>query len=251
MCPFMPAVPDGRRPLAALRPHEELLKNLLTKSYRMVTWANGHGYHIFVNERGEGRNAARASRAARRAHTKGHNMSKSRKLKSHTKLRIHYRTYAALLAVRELLKIDAIKHNPTVRFQRGLELGGRTLDVCPLRFNMTMSAKTADCGTVACIGGHMALVLGDADPDVFVTNAQGALRELFYPLVLRRDGAVSAWNEVTPRHAVKAIDNYLTTGRAQWHKIVPKSWLSLFWRGAVQGCTYEIALLQKEGKLDG
>lgn len=161
-------------------------------------------------------------------------MAKKLQIKTHVQLGLRYATYVALLGVRELLKTRIVTHNPNVTGARGSALNHHKQDQnLPLRFNMRHVASRADCGTVGCIGGHIALVLGVSHPSIFVENAPPALYELFYPEIV----SSSDWNNITEKMAVKAINNYLYTGRAQWHKVVPKSMLKSYWRQELANTT--------------
>lgn len=103
---------------------------------------------------------------------------------------------------------------------------------CPIRahvhqFDMATPLDMADCGTVGCIGGHMALIMGkdggdyvnvhnDVVPTEIGYDAVGhshALHDLFFP------PRNLVWSSITPKHAIKAIDNWLRTGRPMWRKI--------------------------------
>jgi hypothetical protein len=137
-------------------------------------------------------------------------------MKTHIQLGLSWRELGAMLATREMLKMKAIKHNPTPTGIHGCPLVAD--NERDLRFNMLYTAKSADCGIVGCIGGHMALILGES-PEVYVARTHGRLRRLFYPFGL----PVGGWEEITAKQAVKAIDNFLTTGKPMWRKAVAKA----------------------------
>lgn len=95
------------------------------------------------------------------------------------------------------------------------------------QFDMATPLDMADCGTVGCIGGHMALIMGTngveyvnfhncmapGEDGYDAIGHSHALHDLFFP---PRD---LVWSSITPKHAIKAIDNWLRTGRPGWRKI--------------------------------
>jgi hypothetical protein len=66
----------------------------------------------------------------------------------------------ALHHVRGELASGAIPHNPTPTYHNVSKSPDRLI------FNMGEFGMKADCGTIACIGGHMALILGEGSPGV-------------------------------------------------------------------------------------
>lgn len=76
-------------------------------------------------------------------------------------------------------------------------------------FNM----KFSHCGTAACIGGWMAVVLGRSHRRIaeFVSNHE-RLHELFYPLDGEDDN--QDWEKITVKQAVTAIKYFRMTGNA-------------------------------------
>lgn len=99
------------------------------------------------------------------------------------------------------------------------------------------------CGTVACIGGWMQVLLGTQNPSELLANhpftdqvayheaalcsvrsgtfyegKPNRLHELFFPLIPRHK-----WRYITPQQAVKAIDNVLETGRPNWEEVVQET----------------------------
>jgi len=86
-----------------------------------------------------------------------------------------------------------------------------------------------ECGAVACIGGHISLVLQGVDVlaggMIHVTRAQadeaitytdtarGDLHDLFFPSGAVADGK---WGDVRASTAAIALRNFLTTGEANW-----------------------------------
>ena len=82
---------------------------------------------------------------------------------------------------------------------------------------MNYTIQHKGCGTVACIGGWTALRAGMSRRagDKFVKLADGGLRELFYPLVPGSNNKVD--QNVTNEQAVRAIDNFVATGKPDWN----------------------------------
>jgi hypothetical protein len=86
-------------------------------------------------------------------------------------------------------------------------------DKAPCAFNMMYS----HCGTVACFGGWMAILLGYSDHDMFrqigcyVTNHR-QLHDLFYPLEGELDSR--DWDMITVGQTLDAVKHYRLTGDA-------------------------------------
>lgn len=148
----------------------------------------------------------------------------------HERRKIAFEEYGALLATRELLK-------------RG-DLGFAPNHTCALPhqhlFNMSIPGEVRGCGTIGCIGGTMAHIMG-VKIHQYVSMSSGfnletdyvfsryneypfcskALGKLFYPSHTGSDAAAMNWKWVTPKIAVKAIDNWLKTGKPNWKSLVP------------------------------
>lgn len=134
----------------------------------------------------------------------------------HERRKITFQELGALMATRAMLaagllekitKLEAIRAPSTRAHQ----------------FNMGISCEVHGCGSVSCIGGTMGLIMGVKSPMSYVgargqsgTGANGyairscSLEKLFYPPNHLN------WDKITPDVAVKAIDNWLKTGRAGW-----------------------------------
>jgi len=90
-------------------------------------------------------------------------------------------------------------------------------------FNMGVTCETSHCGSIACIGGYMAMVLQKPIAWVSPYNAQPhpadperapkSLVPLFFP---HEDD----YDHITNKQAIKAIDNWLETGRPKWRAIL-------------------------------
>lgn len=98
-------------------------------------------------------------------------------------------------------------------------------------FNMATACQTQDCGTVGCIGGTMALIMGTS-PQHYVGRQDGAdnpwrtdgskwrsqtLHDLFYP---PEGDRLTPWDQITVKQAIRAIDNWLDTGKPGWKSIL-------------------------------
>jgi hypothetical protein len=101
------------------------------------------------------------------------------------------------------------------------------------RMNTACEAN-GHCGTVGCIGGNMGLIMGkdiigaqqyvgrcrdasDTSSDMIgIAVKSPALHTLFYP-----PNWVN-YRTITPAQAIKAIDNWLKTGRPNWSKVLTK-----------------------------
>jgi len=141
-----------------------------------------------------------------------------RKKHIHERRKITFQEYAALLATRAMLV------NATLAWTNS----PRPVPGCHL-FNMHTKGGATHCGTVGCIGGTMAMVMGK-DPSDYVFDHVGedlgwrlradtcskSLSNLFYPVG-------DEWDWIKPKVAVKAIDNWLRTGKPGWKKLQLKA----------------------------
>lgn len=125
-----------------------------------------------------------------------------RKILSHETLGLAFKDVIALLGVRDALVTGVIKYS-------------RSKCVKPANhtFNMAVSERHADCGTVGCIGGNMAMVLG-VEADRYVSDAIPIIYSLFYPPIQYE------YTRITAAESVKAIDNFLRTGKPMWVKVL-------------------------------
>lgn len=134
------------------------------------------------------------------------------KIRKHSKLGLSFAEFGALLGTRTMLANNAI-----------VDAKGKTGPVDDKHsFNMEITCKTQGCGSAACIGGTMAQIMGhtaDQTTDyVYDADDQNRpIKALFFPPVNYDYG------KITRAHAVKAIDNFLATGKPLWTKILPNS----------------------------
>ena len=147
---------------------------------------------------------------------------------SHEKLKISFKEWLALIAIRAALESGAIEHNRDAgKWGSG---GTQFLTKNPgvHVFNMANCMSEANCGTVGCIGGYMGTVMFDkveeadsfvraADPSWFRRNAR--FTDLFYP---PRGPSDVAYETITAAQAVRAIDNFLTTGKPKWAEVLAR-----------------------------
>lgn len=133
----------------------------------------------------------------------------------HKKLGISFAELGALLGTRALLAAEALKHTPYRKTKVGAHL-----------FNMAIICDRDDeCGTVSCIGGTMALIMGmdhDQAEDYVAGILEGTptLRPLFYPDHDFTDGRAVEYHPITTKQAIAAIDNFLKGRGPQWKKVL-------------------------------
>lgn len=116
----------------------------------------------------------------------------------------------------------------------GLITGARGRQTHGLNMNLSYMS-IGSCGSVACIGGYMALVLGKK-PERYVAGRYSGLREQGHPDVCSEPlidlffpDAVIGWDRITPTHCVQAIDNWLAHGNPLWRRVtddVPNPYLT-------------------------
>lgn len=93
------------------------------------------------------------------------------------------------------------------------------------RFNMTFSFIAQECGTIGCIAGWVGYDLAGGEryeanrrTDRLLDNSDGGLWSLFYP-----DVEYSRWGSIVPADAVRAIDNFLSTGEPDWAGVLAEA----------------------------
>lgn len=122
---------------------------------------------------------------------------------SHTDLGITEAEHSALVSVLGMLerdeltlarKLDALNYEPTSERS----------------FHMAITTERHDCGTVACIGGWAAALMGLRHATDFVNYSHSPrLTALFFPPSCLMD-------LITPDIAAAGLRAYLTTGKADW-----------------------------------
>lgn len=126
------------------------------------------------------------------------------------KLKISFAEYGALIAVRTMLAQGIIQW---ARYDHG-----RNDHV----FNMAYVCVDNGCGSIGCIGGTMALLMRVNPRDYMIRRHPLGLRVLFYPDT-ESPSVVFDYDLIQPMQAVKAIDNYLLTGKPRWRDVLKGS----------------------------
>lgn len=143
-------------------------------------------------------------------------------MKSHEKLGITFAEFGALLGTKALLEQHALKYQG---YNANARDGLRYVEAVPHThaFNMNIGCTAKECGTVSCIGGTMALIMGHGEVaavnyvDHYHSNS---LSLLFFPNEDVPSNQLVNYNAITPQQAVIAIDNFLKTGKPKWRKIL-------------------------------
>lgn len=135
------------------------------------------------------------------------------KIKNHSKLGLSFAEFGALLGTRTMLANNAVVD------ANGVEQA----DEKTHKLNMGIPCNIRGCGSVACIGGTMGQIMGmsadEASSYVYQRDPEDSkepIAHLFYPPQKYDFG------KITPAQAIKAIDNFLATGKPNWDKVLPK-----------------------------
>jgi hypothetical protein len=125
----------------------------------------------------------------------------------HEKLGISFQELGALLGVRNMLAAGLLIPNAD-DYPDGSHV-----------FSMHHPGMVYGCGSVGCIAGSMAILMGHKQPMTYTNQFdQDSLRgkdkiaALFYP----RAPNAAMWSDITPKMAVRAIDNFLNYGDPKW-----------------------------------
>lgn len=107
-------------------------------------------------------------------------------------------------------------------------------------FDMAKMHDTNSCGTVACIGGWMSILMETEQPENLFSSGEkldpktdpnasclfvmshGPCHDLFYPNIMSKGTSWYDWERISlfsREHAVEAIDNFLETGYPKWREI--------------------------------
>ena len=139
----------------------------------------------------------------------------AKKYKSeHERLGITFAEFGALLGTEAMLREHNLQYTP-VRYAQ---------DKHSHKFNMALSCDFNGCGTVSCIGGTMALIMGKISPMAYVGHAfvsgnhSPALKPLFFPP--RKELLGVEWDSITPAQALKAIANFKKDRHPRWKQII-------------------------------
>lgn len=138
--------------------------------------------------------------------------------KTPAELDIPEEDFWALVKVLGMLEREEFCFDPCFT-KRGL--GFSPMPIGKETFFMGTLGKTNECGTIACIGGWVAIMTGksDFDADEYVCNPPGKLYQLFWP------GDTECQNGyiATPSQAAIALRNYLTDGEPRWAEALAAS----------------------------
>lgn len=128
--------------------------------------------------------------------------------------------FEKLLEVRDLFASGRVNHVREVDLDDDTPLEDSIIGDS---FNMELASKRSDCGAVCCIGGWMhalqhgtkvdnKLVFDVKQARDYVWDSKDELHALFFP------HEIGDWVAITPARAVKAINNFLRTGKAKWER---------------------------------
>ena len=142
----------------------------------------------------------------------------AKKYKSeHERLGITFAEFGALLGTEAMLREHNLQHTP-VRYAQ---------DKHSHKFKMGIACDFNGCGTVSCIGGTMALIMGmymreNVLDYVGIRLGEGrhspALKPLFFPP--REELLGVEWDNITPAQALKAIANFKKDRHPRWKQII-------------------------------
>ena len=142
------------------------------------------------------------------------------------KLGLKEKHYEALLKCLKAMETGKLYHVSKDAIVSGTVLGRRKF--CGA-FNMAVWMTHMDCGSIACIGGTAEL-LGGLRHHTLASAAEEN-RELYillYPAtrkldLLYQDGSweqhAVEWEDITLAQATRALQNYLSTGKANWKEV--------------------------------
>lgn len=113
---------------------------------------------------------------------------------------------AAHITVLGMLERGELKHIPEPSYRKRQN-----------GFNMSFDGLETPCGTVACIGGWVAVILGDKATWGYVAGPaiDTPRRRLYWPL-----GGDDVMKTITTSQAAMALRNYLTTGEPRWEEVL-------------------------------
>lgn len=148
-------------------------------------------------------------------------MATKRKIKSHEKLGLTFRELGALLAVRQMLATGVLKYHAWGYYD-SWGAYDKMEDGCHM-FNMAEPLTKAHCGSIGCVAGNMALILGE-DVGAVLRKGRGYdgrtensnIAELFFPGHTRL--VKPDWKTCREKVAVRAIDQFLAGKRPDWIK---------------------------------
>lgn len=86
----------------------------------------------------------------------------------------------------------------------------------PNGFNMGITWAKEDCGTVGCLAGWAANVMGVPWESLLHIPS---LEPVFYPHFCELAGGTDAADKITPAEAAMALRNFLSTGKPEWNEV--------------------------------
>lgn len=140
----------------------------------------------------------------------------------HERLGISFQELGALLATRSLLESGTVTHVAMGFCSHSKPY----VDPHEHGFSMRFAMQEQGCGTLGCIGGTMAMIMGK-EPARYTESGggptgsmhnYGPMRNLFYPPHSRQSS--TDWDRITPQVAVMAIDLFLASKEINWVKLV-------------------------------
>lgn len=146
-------------------------------------------------------------------------MDQDEKLHLHRNRGLSFAELGALLGTRALIAEGYMEHSRDTRNIPGDQH----------IINMSISCNVEGCGSIGCIGGTMAMIMGmRATQAAQYVHNQGLavgpynhrdpdrdpLRNLFFP------PREYEYRTITPKQMVAAIDNFINTGNADWETIL-------------------------------
>lgn len=145
-----------------------------------------------------------------------------KKFKTAEELGLSEKHYCALVKTIDALANNKIRH---ISISKIDQYSDAAVGKEPGRFNMNhWQSGFRGCDTVCCIGGTAELIggleiysIGTLASDLEAEGKNG-LHNLFYPPHKEIDE--EDWDKIKPKHAVRAISNYLTYGDPRWTEVM-------------------------------
>lgn len=142
----------------------------------------------------------------------------------HKQRDITFQELGALLGAYELIRHRFIEHKDADSYTVVKAESIRAAEKGAHVFNMNIACQVHGCGTVSCIGGTMALIMGldVSDATRYVDDRHSpALDSLFWPG--RQMASLANYNNITPDQSLQAIENFLQHGDPKWPEVLKKS----------------------------
>lgn len=150
----------------------------------------------------------------------------------HEKRGVTFQELGALIGVKAMLEDGLIVHHTSEHAQD-------LPTYISHGFNMAVACSTADCASVGCIGGSMAMLMGKNRIEAMqyvglggvIGEASPAFQNLFFPPEkcppklkaslegYDEDRGDSWWVYITAKQTIQAIENWLKDGKPRWAQI--------------------------------